>query len=59
MNSDRVILGVGTREFICSKNVLSKFSEYFEIMFTKDFVEKEMSRIKINVSNKGFQLFCC
>lgn len=52
MSLDLIVIEIGSNEYECSKEKLSKASEYFEIMFTKEFAEKKMSRIKLNVSIK-------
>lgn len=51
MNFDEITLEIEENTLKCSKELLSKHSEYFRIMFESDFIERNKSVIKLHVSS--------
>ena len=45
--STDVTISIGDREFVAHKNVLCSMSDFFNVMFTSDFEEKNASNAKI------------
>lgn len=49
MEDENVILEIEGDSITCNKEELAKESAYFEVMFTRDFLEKNKNTIQLKV----------